>query len=834
MGCSTFKEDSSLENNNSLNKQKKFEVYPKPDKQFFDLYYYQLLWKIRPTICFYQLKEQEKINKQEVNTLIALLKQKIINEQNNIEYLIKNKLIIIYIHITNGIIITRNKNKVNYYLMNYNEHIIDVCLVDISNVDLLSGEKFSIYELKTQSKYYFDLNNKEIDFSKRNELVSMGKNEEIFEKENIVEDEELDERKNLLKRREIIININKNDFIKGGNNEEKESFFQSVNKDKDSKDKNKLMMRKTLKFGQGKNTNKVKNLEIEKEILNDIETFKPKKLTKKETVNLINIKPIVSKSVRIKPSKINIKKIKKINSKNSKIIKNSDSGLIEQGTTNINNIEININITNNHNNINLLSSLNVKDKSKIQNTIINHKSLYEIQEKTLILKTYNFTPELNKELEQIFFYSINNNNKENINNNNENDYSPYEPIFYSNTIGEKKEEKKRSKKMNILFNERLKEKEKENNINIIADKKINNYIIIHNRNKIPFDQRICKNDINKISFELEEFNLESIYYLKEFIDMITNYKNLTQIKFGQNLNTSSNSNNLIFWKYIKKLFQENFNISWVSLKNSSLDDNIIDIFLSSLLMKRIRYLNLSDNKLTNKAMYFLNKFLIKNQTLSVLYMNKNINITVEGLRLITNALQMHPNILKFDISNIYLEGSGQFISMLLFENKCLQELNLRNIGLSKTDMGFIASKLIGEESHLKYLDLGLNRNLGDEGLKEIGKIISNNKSLKSIGLDGLNLTMNNYLPIFEAIMKNRNIECYSLNMNSGLPFKGILNFFLKNQHFKEISITPWDIEEDNEENQFTEDQINAIKKFHFKAPHVIIRGITFIENDEII
>ena len=264
MGCSTFKEDSSLENNNSLNKQKKFEVYPKPDKQFFDLYYYQLLWKIRPTICFYQLKEQEKINKQEVNTLIALLKQKIINEQNNIEYLIKNKLIIMYIHITNGIIITRNKNKVNYYLMNYNEHIIDVCLVDISNVDLLSGEKFSIYELKTQSKYYFDLNNKEIDFSKRNELVSMGKNEEIFEKENIVEDEELDERKNLLKRREIIININKNDFIKGGNNEEKESFFQSVNKDKDSKDKNKLMRRKTLKFGQGKNTNKVKNLEIEK------------------------------------------------------------------------------------------------------------------------------------------------------------------------------------------------------------------------------------------------------------------------------------------------------------------------------------------------------------------------------------------------------------------------------------------------------------------------------------------------------------------------------------------------------------------------------------------
>ena len=826
MGCSSFKEDSSSDKNNNLSGiQKKFEDYPEPDLQFFDLYYYQLLWKIRPTICFFQLKEQEKIVKQEVNNFITLLKQKIINEQNNIEYLIKDKLIIIYIHITNGVIITRNKNKVNYYLMNYIENIIDICLVDISNVDLLGGEKFSIYELKNQSKYFFNLNNKEIDFSKRNELVSLGKNEEILEKENIMEDEELDERNYLLKQKEIIIKINKNDFIKGGgNNEEKESFFQSVNgnKEKEGKERNKLVKQKTVKFAKGKNNTKVKNLEIEKEILNDIETFKPKKSLKKESINLINnLKPKKSKSVRVKPTKINIKKIKKVDVKNKLLENNGNAISIEQGTTNINNIEININITNNHNNINVLSNIT-------QNTIIDTSLLYEIKENTLILKTYNFTPELNKELEQIFYFNSNIDNSQE----NKDYYSPYDHILYSTPSEEKKEEKKKNKKTNQYLNDKHKEKDN-NNINITKDRKKNNYIIIHNRNKIPFDQRKCKNDINKISFELNTFNLDSTYYLKEFIDMITNYKNLSQIKFGPNINTSSHPNNLIFWQYLKKLFQENFNITWVSLKNSSLDDNIIDVFLSSLLMKRIRYLNLSNNNLSNKAMYYLNKFLIKNQTLSVLYLNKNINITVEGLRLITNALQMHPNILKLDISNIYLEGSGQFISTLLFENKCLQELNLRNIGLSKTDMSSIASKLIGEEAKLIYLDLGLNKNLGDEGLKEIGKIISNNRSLKSIGLDGLNLTMNNYLPIFEAIMKNRNIESYSLNMNSGLPFKGILNFFLKNQHFKEIGIIPWDIEEDNEENQFTEDQLYALKKFHFKAPHIIIKGIKFVENDEI-
>ena len=374
--------------------------------------------------------------------------------------------------------------------------------------------------------------------------------------------------------------------------------------------------------------------------------------------------------------------------------------------------------------------------------------------------------------------------------------------------------------MNKYLENIIKEREHNNNNK-------NSFIIIHNRNKIPFEQRKCKDNINKIIFDINENNIETTCYLKEFIDMLINYKNLTQIKLSQNLNDSSIPNNLIFWKYLKKLFIENFNILWVSLNSSSLDDNIIDIFLSSLLMKRIRYLNLNNNNLGNKAMYYLNKFLIKNQTLSYLYLNNNTDITIDGIKLITNALQMHPNILKLDISNIFLEGCGQSISFLLHENKCIKELCLRNIGLSKTDITNIASKLIEDKSKLIYLDLGLNTNIGDEGLKEIGRIINNNKSLKSIGLDGLNLTMNNYLPIFESIIKNRNIESYSLNNNSGLPFKGILNFFLKNQHIKEISIIPWDIDEDNENNKFTEDQIYAIKKFHFKAPHINIKGIRF-------
>ena len=793
MGCSSFKEDSSSEKNNNIyNIPNNFAEYENNDIQNLSLKYYQLLWKIRPTKCFFQLKEKETINKKDINNFNSLLKQKIINDLNNIDYLIKEKLVIFYIHNITGVIITRNKNKINYYLMNYIKQIIDICLVDISNVNLIGGEKFSIYELKNQSKYFFDMNNKEIDFSKRNELINMGKNEEIFEKENYIEDEVLEENKKLLKNKEIIIKISEDDFIKG-DNEEKENMIQN-NNNKENKEKNNNLMKQKSSKNIKRKTMILKNKNVEKEILNDIETFKPKKIIQKVSVNnkeKINIKPLFNKNSKTKTNKLNINSIKKTINKNKNISKKKEYISMSSGITNINNIEININIINNQNNINLLSN-NLNTKS-------DNFPLYEITSKTLVIKTYNFTQELNQELEHIFFESNSNITTD------KNSYSPYEHLIYNIS-----DDKKKGKKINH---------------NNHSNK--NNYIIIHNKNRIPFEQRKCRDNINKIIFDIKEFNIESTYYLKEFIDMIINYKNLTQIKLGQNLNNSSIPNNLIFWKYLKKLFRENFNIRWVSLTSSSLDDNIIDIFLSSLLMKRIRYLNLSKNNLENKAMYFLNKFLIKNQTLSFLYLNNNKNITVEGIKLITNALQMHPNLLKLDISNIFLEGCGQFISLLLFENKCLKELNLRNTGLSKTDMNYIASKLIGDKAKLIYLDLGLNQSMDDEGLKEIGRIISNNKSLKFIGLDGLNLTMNNYLPIFEAIIKNRNIESYSLNNNSGLPFKGILNFFLKNQHIKEISIIPWDIEEENEENKFTEDQIYALKKFHYKAPNINIKGIRF-------
>ena len=65
-------------------------------------------------------------------------------------------------------------------------------------------------------------------------------------------------------------------------------------------------------------------------------------------------------------------------------------------------------------------------------------------------------------------------------------------------------------------------------------------------------------------------------------------------------------------------------------------------------------------------------------------------------------------------------------------------------------------------------------------------------------------------------------------MNEGLPLKGILNFFLKNPHAKELSIIPWDDEKDKDK-VFNKEQLLQLERFHLKSPQVIINGITFID-----
>ena len=849
-----------------------YETYQEINAYTFSISMYNLTWKKRPDICIFQLVSEEVVDKSVMKDLNIIIEKMTIFPSNKMQYSINENHILFYIFCSNGVIITRNKNKINYYISNYLDNIISLAFVDISLINLQEKEYFSIYEIKRQTKYFFSLNMKEVDFSIRNKLTNDGKLEQLSDFEEAVEEDDIEEeneKKNKdidikidinhfngeymkneedndflgiksMKKRDSVVNGNMildvNSILSKNNNKllkeikeyqnndkekEKEKKNKEINKQKNkSKKLNKLSKNISAKNINNKNlnignkNNKIKDKRKDKNInsnskskekyKNDKSLFKNKKETHK-TDNMFT---------KINQNKKEISTI--INDSNEK----KDLRLLNFHETNKN--LININDENNNN-------LNNGSSKEIPKPV---PKAFKIKDNILIISTNKLTKETNSEIQKILFTEDKGKNS-NDDDNNKNTLieSPYDHINYY--VEKKKNTNKKQRRQSIVLENILIENNKINIKEMYSKEEVktdNDYIIIYNKNKIPFEKKKSSHKINIVYFEHCEFNTESLYFLKELISMLVKYDDLKKIYFNKNYIHKDFEG----WKFLKQVFREKFNLRWITFKICKLSDQTFESIMSALLLKRIKYLNFSNNSISNRSMYLLNTFLIKNQTLLTLDLSHNPNINKEGIKPILISLKLHPNIYKIDFSCMQLNGSGEYIAGLLNENKTLNILILKDDKLTSKDIQFIQKELSKIEANLKHLDLSENVNIGTEGLKEIGKIINNNKSLKSIALDGMNLSLNNYLPIFNGIFKNKNIEYYSMSKNEGLPLKGLLNFFQKNPQIKKINIIPWDREnedvEENEENKFTEKEIFLLEKFHLKVPNVILEGINFIDS----
>ena len=863
MGCAHDKNQIPVENIIKEKSLSLYEDYEEINPYTFNLSLYNLTWKKKPNICVFNKISEEVMQKLVMKNVNTVIEKMTIFASDKIKYSIKQNQILFYIFCSNGVIITRNFQKINYYFSNYIDNIINLCFVDISLIIIREKEYFSLYEIKRQSKYFFDLNMKEIDFTKRNDLINDGKNEQLSDYEDIDEEDETDINEEKYKDIEIKINENhfngeymKNedkDFLGIRESNKKESFSNgNIIVDVNSilnKEKNNKLLKEIKDYGnRGKKKGKSRNNPLSKNsnsynynLSSKISPDKTSKSTSKSPTTKREKDIISNDLLTMISNEKNYKskeKVKKKSSKNSKSKEKSsknDKYLFKNKKILNKKYEKNIQIhplskqistifnDTNKENTKLIhnndSNINYSNKNNILlNKEDNHKKgtpPYEIKDNCLIISTNKLTKEINLEIQKILFNNDNSNNIE----------SSFDHVNFFNDD----RKKIRRQRQSLAFENIKIESGNRLSINYVIDKeekKNNDYIIIYNKNKTPFDKKISLHKINKIYFINCKFNLDSIYFLKELICMLVKYEDLKKIHF------SKNDTYFVGWKFLKQLFRENFNIRWINFNNSNLNDNNFEMIISSLLLKRIRYLNFSYNNITNKSMYLLNTFLIKNQTLTILNLSHNSDINKDGIKMILNSLKLHPNIYKLDLSYMQLTGSGEYISSLLYENKCVHILNLKKDKLNSKDMEFISKELVKLESTLLFLDISDNPEVGSEGLKEIGKLIYNNKSLRSIGLDGMNLSINNYLPIFNGIFKNKTIEYYSMSKNEGLPLKGILNFFLKNPQVKKINIIPWDREneEDNEESKFSEEEIFLLEKFHLKAPNVILEGINFIDN----
>ena len=706
MGCSVNTNNDELTKLDII----QYEEYSKSNPSTLEVILYNLDWKTRPDICVFQKIDEQIIEKEEATNIDELLEVLQFEEVKSFDFLIENGFIIYYLYIDSGVIITRNIDKINYFFGSKMDQIIKLCIIDISSIISSEPEYFCIHELKKQSIYFFDLTNKEINFSARNKLVNLGKDENLSDTEIDLTDEIIEEEKESYQFSQTV---------------DPNLLIENKNDQKDEE----------MEGDEGNNLitdNNEKELDLQKENSKSIEN---------------NLNAIHSKVKNFLDASDKIEEMSEIYEKN--------------------------------------------EENKLE------EKAYEINGDSLIISGSEITPEINRELEKILF------------NTTIGDENPFDYVnFYSEQNNKKR--KKRRRRTN-----------RDNNYPDEED--FNDYILINKKNGIPYERKMCLNTIKKIIFKNCGFSSDSTIYLKQFFIMLSRYKFLKLAIYKNNI-----SPDFIGWKFLRQLLKENFNLRWVSFKNAGFNDKIFEEVISGMTLKRIRYLNISRNKITNKGMYILKNFLMKNQTLLILDMSNNNNVTCEGIRLIANALKMHPNITQVNLSNNNLAGAGNYLGGLARDNKNLKSLLIRNICLESIDIKFFAEEMCKKGCTINNLDIGLNAGIGDEGLKEIGKIIENNKSLISIGLDGLNFTMNNYLPVFQAIFKNKNIERYSLNMNPGLPLKGILNFFLKNPHVKELSIIPWDINKDKEK-VFKKEQLIQLLRFHLKSPQVIIHGIKFIE-----
>ena len=191
MGCSA-KETLEIQ---SKKDTIEYEPYTKSDPKYFEIILYSLDWKTRPEICIFQKLSEKRLDKEESCNIDEIIDLAQFEELSNIESLSDEGYIIFYVYVDEGVVITRNIDKINYFLGIKMNDVIKICVVDISSVIINESEYFSIYEVKNQTKYFFDLTNKEISFISRNEKVNYGKDEILSDTEIDLRDEEIEEEK---------------------------------------------------------------------------------------------------------------------------------------------------------------------------------------------------------------------------------------------------------------------------------------------------------------------------------------------------------------------------------------------------------------------------------------------------------------------------------------------------------------------------------------------------------------------------------------------------------------------------------------------------------------
>ena len=274
------------------------------------------------------------------------------------------------------------------------------------------------------------------------------------------------------------------------------------------------------------------------------------------------------------------------------------------------------------------------------------------------------------------------------------------------------------------------------------------------------------------------------------------------------------------WSEISNLFKVNYSLRFIDLHSSNIYDYDLNDIMRSLIDKRIRYLNLSENFITLNGVNVICDFLRHNRTIQRLNLSRNAQVQFksEGVKNVVEALMSSESIDSLDFSYMNLTGCGESIGKFITKNKSIQSITLRSDQLNAVDFKNIFVPLKTNKL-LKEIDISLNDMGGDKSLQYIADTIKENKTLTILKMDQINITNDNYQIIFNAIEQNKTINHYSVSYNSKLKPKIMLNFFIKQKQVKYLEYEPFD--KDNPEDkkkELTLEEKKLFEKFKTERP----------------
>ena len=376
------------------------------------------------------------------------------------------------------------------------------------------------------------------------------------------------------------------------------------------------------------------------------------------------------------------------------------------------------------------------------------------------------------------------------------------------------DEEAEEKEDEIIISENVTKRTQTSVVSKFRNNKKNDYIQI-NEETSPNEEE-PSNDNSKIkTIKIYSSKFEDLNIFYQILIYLHDKKIKKFIFFDNNI-----SQDFEGWSEISNLFKVNYSLRFIDLHSSNIYDYDLNDIMRSLIDKRIRYLNLSENFITLNGVNVICDFLRHNRTIQRLNLSRNAQVQFksEGVKNVVEALMSSESIDSFDFSYMNLTGCGESIGKFITKNKSIQSIILRSVQLNAVDFKNIFVPLKTNKL-LKEIDISLNDMGGDKSLQYIADTIKENKTLTILKMDQINITNDNYQIIFNAIEQNKTINHYSVSYNSKLKPKIMLNFFIKQKQVKYLEYEPFD--KDNPEDkkkELTLEEKKLFEKFKTERP----------------